>query len=50
MILIREVHNYWNSFSNPEKSDILTGDSQVTLDFTEYQNSGYQIEEELEPP
>ena len=46
--LSQEEHAFWNSFSNTEKSYILTGDSQVSFDFTEYQNSGYQIEEELE--
>ena len=47
--LTQEENTFWNSFSNTEKSYILTGDSQVSLDFTEYQNSGYQIEEELKP-
>ena len=48
MKLSQEEHLFWNSFPNSEKSYILTGDSQVSLDFTEYQNSRYQIEEELE--
>jgi hypothetical protein len=33
---------FWNSFSNSEKSHILTGDSQCSLDFTLYQESGYR--------
>ena len=46
--LSREEQVFWNSFPNSEKSYILTGDSQISLDFTEYQDSGYQIEQELE--
>ena len=31
---------YWNNFTNQEKAYIITGDSQQTLDFTQYQE-GY---------
>jgi hypothetical protein len=45
--LSREEMHYWNSFSNTEKSYLLTSDSQIMLDFTEHQSSGYIIKEEL---
>ena len=46
---------FWNSFPNTEKSHILTGDSQCSLDFNLYQESNYQFEgefdiEEVLPP
>ncbi len=39
--LSSEETSFWNSFSNTEKSYILTGDSAQTLDFTEYQKAGF---------
>jgi hypothetical protein len=35
---------FWNSFSNSEKSYILTGDTAQSLDFTEYQRTGFSVE------
>ncbi len=39
---------FWNSSPNSEKSYILTGDSAQTLDFTEYQKSGFFCEQQTE--
>ncbi len=41
--LTQEETSYWNSFSNSEKSYILTGDSEQSLDFTEYQKAGFSV-------
>ena len=38
--LTQSEKNYWQNFSKEEKSYIITGDSQHTLDFTQYQQ-GY---------
>jgi hypothetical protein len=38
--LTQSERNYWQNFSKEEKSYIITGDSQHTLDFTQYQQ-GY---------
>ncbi len=42
--LTQEEKNYWNSFSNCEKSYILTGDSAQSLDFTEYQSADFSVD------
>ena len=42
--LTKEETSYWNSFSNSEKSYILTGDSAQSLDFTEYQKAGFSVD------
>jgi hypothetical protein len=42
--LTQEETIYWNSFSNSEKSYILTGDSAQSLDFTEYQKAGFSVD------
>jgi hypothetical protein len=39
--LTQEETSFWNSYSNIEKSYILTGDTAQSLDFTEYQRAGY---------
>ena len=38
--LTESERNYWQNFSKEEKSYIITGDAQQTLDFTQYQQ-GY---------
>jgi hypothetical protein len=40
--------SFWNSFSNSEKSYILTGNSAHTLDFTECQSTGFCGEQQPE--
>ena len=42
--LTQEETTFWNSFSNSEKSYILTGDTAQSLDFTEYQRAGFSVE------
>ena len=42
--LTQEETSFWNSFSNIEKSYILTGDTTQSLDFTEYQRASYCVE------
>ena len=39
--LTQSEKNYWNNFSKEEKSFIITGDAQQTLDFTQYQQGYY---------
>ena len=46
--LSQEESILWNSFSNCERSYLLTGDSQSPIDFTEYQSAGYLFEEEYQ--
>jgi hypothetical protein len=41
--LSQEETSFWNSFSNSEKSYILTGDSAQTLEFTEYQKASFSV-------
>jgi hypothetical protein len=42
--LTQSEKNYWQNFSKEEKSFIITGDSQHTLDFTQYQKSYFSNE------
>jgi hypothetical protein len=46
--LSQEESIFWKLFPNCEKSYILNGDSQCSLDFTSNQTSGYLIDDELE--
>jgi lipopolysaccharide export LptBFGC system permease protein LptF len=46
--LTQEEATFWNSFPNSEKFYILTGDTAQTLDFTEYQRSGFCSENHTE--
>jgi hypothetical protein len=39
--LTEEETSFWNSFPNGEKSYFLTRDTAKTLEFNEYQNSGF---------
>ena len=39
--LTQSEKNYWQNFSKEEKSYIITGDAQQTLDFTQYQQGYY---------
>jgi hypothetical protein len=39
--LTNEVASFWNSFPNCEKSYILTGDTAISLDSTEYQKATF---------
>ena len=48
--LSQEESIFWNSFSNCERSYLLTGDSQSPIDFTEYQEAGYHYEQEYQLP
>jgi hypothetical protein len=42
--LTQSEKDYWKNFSKEEKSYIITGDSQLTLDFTQYQEGYYSSE------
>jgi hypothetical protein len=36
-----KIKTFWNSFPNSEKSYFLNGDTDQTIDFTEYQKAGF---------
>jgi hypothetical protein len=42
--LTQEETRFWNSFSNSEKSYILTGDTAQSHEFMEYQKAGFSVE------
>jgi hypothetical protein len=42
--LTQEEKVFLNSFPNSEKSYILTGDTQSSFDFTQYQSAGFNVE------
>jgi hypothetical protein len=48
IVLSGSENSFWNLFPNSEKSYILTGDSQCSLDFTECQEASFLAESEFE--
>jgi hypothetical protein len=48
IVLSQSESSFWNSFSNSEKSYILTSNSQCSLDFTSYQEANFLAESEFE--